>query len=132
MIVADTNLIVYLFITGDQTPLAQDVLAKDPHWIVPPLWQSEFRNVLAGYIRRGMELSQAQEIMRDALLTLENRQVAPSSEKVFELVSKSDCTAYDCEFIALAQQLNILLVTSDKQLLQRFPGSAIALKEFIQ
>ncbi|MBK9007868.1 MAG: type II toxin-antitoxin system VapC family toxin [Anaerolineae bacterium] len=132
MIVADTNLIVYLFITGDQTPLAQDVLAKDPHWIVPPLWQSEFRNVLAGYIRRGMELSQAQEIMRDALLTLENRQVAPSSEKVFELVSKSDCTAYDCEFIALAQQLNILLVTSDKQLLQRFPGSAIALKEFIK
>ncbi len=132
MIVADTNLIVYLFITGDQTPLAQDVLAKDPHWIVPPLWQSEFRNVLAGYIRRGMELSQAQEIMRDALLTLENRQVAPSSEKVFELVSKSDCTAYDCEFIALAQQLNILLVTSDKQLLQRFPDSAIALKEFIK
>ena len=132
MIVADTNLIVYLFITGDQTPLAQDVLAKDPHWIVPPLWQSEFRNVLAGYIRRGMELSQAQDIMRDALLTLENRQVAPSSEKVFELVSKSDCTAYDCEFIALAQQLNILLVTSDKQLLQRFPGSAIALKEFIK
>lgn len=132
MIVADTNLIVYLFITGDQTPLAQEVLAKDSHWIVPPLWQSEFRNVFAGYMRRGMELSQAQEIMTDALLTLENRQVAPSSEKVFELVSKSDCTAYDCEFIALAQQLNILLVTSDKQLLQRFPGSAIALKEFIK
>lgn len=132
MIVADTNLIVYLFITGDQTPLAQEVLEKDPHWIVPPLWQSEFRNVLAGYMRRGMELSQAQEVMTDALLTLENRQVAPSSEKVFELVSKSDCTAYDCEFIALAQQLNILLVTSDKQLLQRFPGSAIALKEFIK
>ena len=52
MIVADTNLLVYLFINGDKTPLAQDVLKKAPHWIVPPLWQSEFRNVLAGYIRR--------------------------------------------------------------------------------
>lgn len=130
MIVADTNLIVYLFITGDQTTLAQDVLAKDPHWIVPPLWQSEFRNVLAGYIRRGMKLAQAQEIMIDAMLTLENHQVTPSTEKIFELISKSDCTAYDCEFLALAQQLDILLVTADKQLLKRFPNSTMSLEEF--
>ena len=59
MIVADTNLIVYLFINGDKTPLAQKVLAADPHWIFPPLWQSEFRNVLAGHLRRGMKLAQA-------------------------------------------------------------------------
>lgn len=130
MIVADTNLIVYLFITGDQTTLAQDVLAKDPHWIVPPLWQSEFRNVLAGYIRQGMNLSQANAIMRDAILTLENRQVIPSSEKIFDLISKSDCTAYDCEFIALAQQLDIALVTADQQLRKRFPDSTISLEEF--
>ncbi len=130
MIVADTNLIVYLFITGDQTSLAQEVLEKDPHWIVPPLWQSEFRNVLAGYIRRGMKIARANEIMKDAMLTLENRQVTPSSEKIFDLISKSDCTAYDCEFIALAQQLNIVLVTADKQLQMRFPDSAISLEEF--
>jgi predicted nucleic acid-binding protein len=66
MIVADTNLIVYLFITGDQTALAQKVLDKDPQWIVPPLWQSEFRNVLAAYIRRGMALQQAKRIMSNA------------------------------------------------------------------
>lgn len=130
MIVADTNLIVYLFITGDQTTLAQDVLARDPHWIVPPLWQSEFRNVLVGYIRRGMNVSQANEIMKDAMLTLENRQVMPSSEKIFELVSKSDCTAYDCEFVALAQQLDIALVTADKQLRKQFPNSTMSLEEF--
>ncbi len=130
MIVADTNLIVYLFITGDQTPLAQDVLTKDPHWIVPPLWQSEFRNVIAGYIRRGMPLAQAKQIMADAILILENNQVLPSSEKILDLISQTDCTAYDCEFIALAQQLDILLVTADKQLLKRFQDSAISLEEF--
>lgn len=130
MIIADTNLIVYLFITGDQTDLAQEVLDKDPHWIVPPLWQSEFRNVLAGYIRRGMALPQAQEIMDDALLTLEKRQVAPSSEKILDLVSRSDCTAYDCEFVALAEQLNVPLVTADKLLLQQFPSHTISLEEF--
>jgi predicted nucleic acid-binding protein len=130
MIVADTNLIVYLFITGDKTTLAQEVLAKDPHWIVPPLWQSEFRNVIAGYIRRGMTLTQAKQIVADALLTLENREVLPSSEKILDLISESNCTAYDCEFIALAQQLNTLLVTADRQLLNQFPDSTISLDEF--
>lgn len=132
MIVADTNLIVYLFITGDQTSLAQEVLLKDPHWIVPPLWQSEFRNVLAGYLRRGMALTQAKRIMKDAKLILEKRQVIPSSENILDLISQSDCTAYDCEFIALAQQLNVSLVTADKQLLNRFPDLAVSLEEFIK
>ena len=82
MIVADTNLIVYLFITGDQTTLAQQVLEKDSYWIVPPLWQSEFRNVLAAYIRRGMTLKQAKQIMENALQTLESQQVSSSANEI--------------------------------------------------
>jgi predicted nucleic acid-binding protein len=132
MIVADTNLIVYLYITGDQTPLAQGVLAKDPHWIVPPLWQSEFRNVLAGYIRRGMALPKAKQILKDALDTLVQHQVAPSSDLILDLIAESDCTAYDCEFLALARQLDIPLVTADKQLLLRFPSLATSLEAFVK
>jgi predicted nucleic acid-binding protein len=130
MIIADTNLIVYLFITGDQTSLALQVLQKDPFWIVPPLWQSEFRNVLAAYIRRGMALKEAKLIMGNAMQTLEARQVIPSAEKVIDLIAESDCTAYDCEFIALARQLNIQLVTADKKLIQQFPDCAVSLEEF--
>ena len=132
MIVADTNLIVYLFITGDQTSLAQSILAKDPHWIVPPLWQSEFRNVLAAYIRRGMTLSQAKQLMSNALQTLENRQILPPHEKVLDLIAESDCTAYDCEFVALAREVNVPLVTADKQLLNRFPDCAMSLEDFVK
>ncbi len=132
MIVADTNLIVYLFINGDKTPLAQEVLTKDPHWIVPPLWQSEFRNVLAGYIRRGMKLAQAKRIMEEALSTFGGREVAPSSENILDLIAKSDCSAYDCEFIALAAQLNVPLVTADRQLLSQFPKSAKSLEDFVK
>ena len=132
MIVADTNLIVYLFINGDKTPLAQEVLKKDPHWIVPPLWQSEFRNVLAGHIRRGMKLAQAKRIMEEAMSTFEDREVAPSSEKILDLISKSDCSAYDCEFVTLAAQLNVPLVTADRQLLSQFPKSAKSLEDFVK
>lgn len=130
MIVADTNLIVYLFITGDQTSLAQKVLDLDPQWIVPPLWQSEFRNVLAASMRRGMTLLEAKQIMEDALQTLEKRQIMPANEKILELIAESDCTAYDCEFIALAKQLGIQVVTADKQLVRQFPDWAISLEEF--
>lgn len=131
MIVADTNLVVYLFINGDQTALAQDVLAKDPHWIVPPLWQSEFRNVLAGYLRRGMPMTQARQIMDEAIQTLERQQVAPSAGLVLDLIAQSDCTAYDCEFLALALQLNVALVTADRQLLLQFPEAAVSLRDFV-
>ena len=130
MIVADTNLIVYLFITGDQTTLAQKVLDLDPQWIVPPLWQSEFRNVLASSMRRGMTLLEAKQIMEDVLKTLEKRQIIPGNEVILELIAESDCTAYDCEFIALAKQLGIQVVTADKQLLRQFPDWAISLEEF--
>lgn len=131
MIVADTNLIVYLFITGDKSALANEVLKKDSRWISPPLWQSEFRNVLAGYIRRGMALEKAQQIMRDALAVMENRQVEPSSEKIIELLAKSKCTAYDAEFVVLAEQVGVKLITADKQLLDLFPEIAMSLENFV-
>jgi hypothetical protein len=38
--------------------------------------------------------------------------------------------AYDCEFIATASDLNVPLVTVDKQLLRAFPGVALSLNEF--
>ena len=131
MIVADTNLIAYLQITGELSPIAALVLQKDPYWITPPLWQSEFRNLLAGYMRRGMSLEKAQEIMEKTLQLLEERQVAPNSNRVLMLASASSCTAYDCEYVALAEQLGIKLVTADKQLIKAFPDIAVSLEDFI-
>jgi predicted nucleic acid-binding protein len=131
MIVADTNLIVYLHITGDQSPSALRVLERDPYWISPPLWQSEFRNALAGFMRRGMPLEQAQRIMAEALLLMSNRQVSPHPSRILNLVSTSECTAYDCEFVALADQLSIPLVTADQLLLKNFPKIAVSLNDFV-
>lgn len=47
--------------------------------------------------------------------------------EVLELVRESDCSAYDCEFIALAIKLDTKLVTMDGKLLRAFPKHAVAL-----
>ena len=115
MIVVDTNIILYLHVTSDQTPLAVRLLAKEPFWLSVPLWQSEFRNALAGSIRKGrITLLQAQLIMDEALQTMTARAIPVSSSRVLELAANSMCTAYNCEFVALAQALGGPLVTNDR------------------
>lgn len=51
--------------------------------------------------------------------------------RVIELAAKSDCTAYDCEFVSLAERLEVPLVTSDKKLLAAFPSIAVSMKMFV-
>jgi predicted nucleic acid-binding protein len=46
---------------------------------------------------------------------------AVSDHAVFELVAKSRCSAYDCEYVALAEALGTILVTEDQKLLRAFP-----------
>jgi len=47
------------------------------------------------------------------------------------LVSSSHCSPYDCEFVALAQQLGVPVVTSDSQILSEFPATAVSLDAFV-
>lgn len=49
------------------------------------------------------------------------------SSAVLELVRDIDCSAYDCEFIALTMKLDTKLDTMEKRLLRAFPKRTIAL-----
>jgi predicted nucleic acid-binding protein len=132
MIVVDTNIIAYLHITGKFTPLVIQLIEKDSNWIAPPLWQSEFRNVLINTIRHNlMTLEQGIELLNDALLTMQNREIPPSSELVLSLGANSKSSSYDCEFVALAKETSSYLVTADHQLSQNFPETAIRLEDFV-
>lgn len=92
------------------------------------LWRSEFRNILAGYLRRrSLSFEQAIALMAEAEDLFAGCEYKVDSRSVLELVRDSDCSAYDCEFIALAEQLGTRLVTMDKKLLKAFPERAVAL-----
>ena len=128
MIVVDSNILAYLYLPGDRTAAAEALLEQDPEWAAPTLWRSEFRNILAGYMRRKtVTFDQACSLQREAESLLAGAEFEVDSSSVLELVRDSDCSAYDCEFIALAIKLNTKLVTVDKKLLREFPTRAIAL-----
>ena len=133
MIVVDTNVLAYFWIPGDFTELAEELIKKDPKWIVPPLWRSEFRNVLACHIRRkDFPLVRAQEIMRNVEDHMQGAEFQVPSIQVLDLVGHSRSSAYDCEFVALAQEMNLPLVTADKALINEFPRIAKNIKNFVE
>ena len=131
MIVVDTNVLVYLLLPGERTEQAERVLRRDPVWAAPLLWRSEFRNVLAVYMRQGrLSLDQALQLMDNAEILVQGREYTVSSVRVLGLVAGTRCSAYDGEFVALAQDLGVPLVTSDTRLLAEFPATVIAMDMF--
>jgi predicted nucleic acid-binding protein len=132
VIVVDTNVLVYLYVRGQRTSEAEAVLARDPEWMAPILWRSEFRNTLTGLVRqRALQLAEALSIVDEAERQLSGREYTVVSHRVLQLAARSGCSAYDCEFVALAQDLGTSLVTTDNQVLRAFPSLAIEPRAFV-
>lgn len=132
MIVVDANTLAYYHLDSEFSEIALDAFQRDPHWIAPLLWRSEFQNILAGYIRRNLiSLSKAKRIVDEALRMMEESEFQAPAHKVLELITSSTCSPYDCEYVALAKQFNIPLLTKDKRVLSQFPDTAIKLEDFI-
>lgn len=132
MIVADTNLLVHLFAHGPHTSEAEAVLVKDRSWAAPSLWRSEFRNALVGLFRRGdVTRQEADRLVEAAEAWMSGREYAVESRAVLRLAAESGCSAYDCEFVSVAGDLGVSLVTTDRELLRAFPSIAIHPKMFL-
>jgi predicted nucleic acid-binding protein len=122
VIVVDSNVVAYLYLPGEHTAAAERLLQRDPQWAAPLLWRSEFRNIFAGYLRRGsLTLEQAMALQTEAEDLLRGREYEVASQAVMDLVVASGCSAYDCEFVALARHLAAPPLTMDAKLLSAFP-----------
>ena len=132
MIVADTNVIAYLLISGERSSEAEQARSIDSDWAVPVLWKSEFNNVLALYIRKKlMTLDDAIELAEEAEKLIGENEYEVPAYRVLTLVDSSPRSAYDCEFVALAQDLSVQLVTADTKVVNSFPDIAISLSDFV-
>ena len=132
MIVVDTNLISYLFISGERSQQAEQLLSVDPHWASSILWRSEFRSVLGQYLRKNiLNLNETLLMIQQAEALLSGREYQVASTHVMKLLSSSSCSAYDCEFVALAQHLDVPLITADKKILNEFPDIAKSVTSYL-
>jgi predicted nucleic acid-binding protein len=132
VIVADTNIISYLFLPTVYSERASQLYKIEPQWAAPSLWRSEFRNVLALYLRQKIvTLVEALVLQDEAEALMTDQEFNVTSLQVLTLTDSSTCSAYDCEFVALAKQLSVKLVTQDKKILREFPKVAVSLDDFL-
>ncbi len=130
MIVVDVNVLAYLLIPGKYTNAAERQLEEDSVWVVPRLWRSELRNVLANYLRAGqMDLTDAAVVYQKAEELVGAEEYEVETLHVLRLCAESKCSAYDCEYIALAEFLDVKLVTNDGKLAKAFPRRTTLLSD---
>ena len=133
MIVADTNLISYLLIDGEQTESARKVWNRDPDWAMPLLWRSEFLNVLVVARRAGaLDRQQVVETWRRSTLFMNATELEPDGGKVLDIALDRGVSAYDAQFVAVATELKVPLVTADKRILARCDDIAVSIKDFAE
>jgi predicted nucleic acid-binding protein len=132
MIVVDTNIIAALYIENPHRDEVEALLATEPYWLAPLLWRSEFRNVLTRYVRHGtIALNASLRIMQYAEELVGEMDAPTSSPRILRLAHTSGCSAYDCEFVALAQDIGTVLITFDRKILTTFPNVAMNPSAFL-
>jgi predicted nucleic acid-binding protein len=132
VIVADANLLIALVGDSSESAAAQEILARRPRWHAPILWRSEAANTLLGYVRRGiLTLRGAQNHWSTLADVIGGREHATDTRRVLALASSSGCTAYDCDYVAVAEALSLPLVTSDREILRAFSRMAMTPTAFL-
>lgn len=132
MIVVDTNVLAYMVFKTTYSDTVEKLHVADPIWEVPVLWRSEFLNVAALYFRKNIVTYQeAINSIDFAEKLTDHREHAISSTIVMELIAGSSCTSYDCEFVALAKNLETKLITYDKQIIKDFPDTALKPEDYL-
>lgn len=129
MIVADTNLVVYFAIRGERVESAERVRQRDADWVAPPLWASEFRNVLATHVRVGrLTPVHARDVWAAGRALVGDVEVDPLA--ALDAAFAYGLSGYDAEFVALGKALGTQVVTDDRRVLAACPEWAVSLDDF--
>lgn len=132
MIVVDTNIVAYLSIEGERTAQARVLWDSDPHWQMPIIWQHEYLNILSTYTRSdGIGLEDAKHLWKIVTQKFIDAHIEIDMSVALDLAVQHNISAYDAQFIALANELEVPLISEDKRLRDRCPERVINMAEYI-
>jgi predicted nucleic acid-binding protein len=132
MMVVDGNILTYSLIKCGQSALIQKLRGKDADWRTTALWLHETLNVLATYQRREvLTLAQCRALLGHAERFVEVAQCEVEMEMALVVAAEYAITGYDAQYVALAQSLNVPLITEDRKLRKGVPGIASSMQEFL-
>jgi predicted nucleic acid-binding protein len=130
VIVVDTNVLAYAVLPGERSITVQALAERDPHWLAPRLWRWELRNVLSTTMRlRRLPLSDALAAFAAAEQLVEDAGLEPTVEDCLRVAARGRISAWDAEFVCVAEALGVPLVTADRRLSRAFPECAVALED---
>ena len=131
MIVVDTSAVLDALLVRPRNEPLIARLADDGDLHAPHLVDVEFLHALRRLVKAGkLDQESADQIRSDfALLALTRYPHTHLADRIWEL--RTTLTAYDAAFVALAEVLDIVLVTSDRRL-ARSPGHRAQVEVFTQ
>ncbi len=134
MIVVDASIVAFLLIEGELTPAARRLHRLDPEWITPPILNHELLHILAalGHSSGSQEDRRAMvEIWRGIRQSVGARQQVPDPVKALKLAMELGIPGHDAQYLALAEQLALPLVTEEESLIAAAPSRAVGLISYL-
>lgn len=112
MTVVDADTLIRLIL--DRSDQVRASFLADPDWAAPPLWHSDFRGALARRIEKGtLTLERAVKAYEAACRIIAGNEPEPDARLVLELTMTAGLDGYDAEYVAVARQLGVPLLTAE-------------------
>lgn len=138
--IVDANVLLYFHINHpDYSAEATKAIEAADRCFAPELWRSELRSALFQYVASekatdlpGSELTLEKAIEHMAVAErIVTHSFSVGSEEVLRLAYESGCSPYDCEYVQLAQEMELALVTYDRKLQRAFPNVALSPRDYL-
>lgn len=115
-VVVDANVAVKWFVESELSPQARALIPQH-RFTAPTVFLAETANALWKYVRLdGYSVHDAAEALMTLGRTVELSNDAALAPEALRLASRLNHPAYDCFYLALAQQGGLPLLTADRKL----------------